>query len=101
MKGTLLGLNGNSFDYELYQSAPDKVLAVITAQQGVTERGFNGTAGWEKGGRGLRELSTEEVYFLRGYPDMLKDINLKDSSHELMSRVNLKLIIVTFIYCEE
>lgn len=78
MKGTPFGLNGNSFDYELYQSAPDKVLAVITAQQGVTERGFNGTAGWEKSGRGLRELSTEEVYFLRRYPDMLKDINLKE-----------------------
>jgi photosynthetic reaction center cytochrome c subunit len=78
LKGTVVGVNGNSFAYELYQSAPEKVLAVMTGPQGVTERAFNGTAGWEKGVRGLRDLSTEEVYFLRRYPDMIKDIKIKD-----------------------
>lgn len=78
MKGTLVGVNGNSFDYELYQSSPEKVLAVISGQQGVTERGYNGNVGWEKGVRGLRDLSAEEVYFLRRYPDLVKDIKLKD-----------------------
>ena len=78
LKGTVVGVNGNSFAYELYQSAPEKVLAVITGPQGVTERAFNGSTGWEKGVRGLRDLSTEEVYFLRRYPDMSKDIKIKE-----------------------
>jgi hypothetical protein len=78
MKGTLLGSDGNSFDYELYQSAPDKVLAVVTAQQGVSERGFDGMAAWEKSGRGVRDLSASELYFLRRYPNMMDDIKLKD-----------------------
>ena len=85
MKGTVTATNGNSFGYELYQSGTDKVLAVITAEQGVTERGFNGTSGWEKGARGVRDLSPEEVYYLRRYPDLLKDINLK----EQFSRLNV------------
>lgn len=78
LKGSVVGVNGNSFAYELYQSSPEKVLAVITGQQGVTERGFNGTSGWEKGAKGVRDLGGEEVYYLRRFPDMVKDIKLKE-----------------------
>jgi photosynthetic reaction center cytochrome c subunit len=78
MKGTVTSTNGNSFGYELYQSGTEKVLAVITAEQGITERGFNGAVGWEKGGRGVRDLSPDEVYYLRRYPDLLKDVKLKE-----------------------
>jgi hypothetical protein len=85
MKGTVTGTNGSSFSYELYQSGTEKVLAVITAEKGVTERGFNGTVGWEKGGGGVRDLGPEEVYYLRRYPDLLKDIKLK----EQFSRLNV------------
>jgi hypothetical protein len=78
MKGTVTTAAGLSLGYELYQSAPDKVLAVITSPQGVTERGFDGSTGWEKGQRGIRDLGGSEVYYLRRYPDLLKDIKLKE-----------------------
>jgi len=78
MKGTVTTVTGASFPYELYQSGPDKILAVITGEQGTTERGFNGNGAWEKSPRGVRELGPAEAYYLRRYPDMLKDIRLKD-----------------------
>ncbi len=83
MKGTVTTTAGVSFGYELYQSAPDKVLAVITSPQGVTERGFDGSTGWEKSARGIRDLGGPEVYYLRRYPDLLKDIKLKDQFSRL------------------
>ena len=78
MKGTVTTAAGLSLGYELYQSAPDKVLAVITSPQGTTERGFDGSTGWDKGQRGVRDLGGSEVYYLRRYPDPLKDIRLKE-----------------------
>jgi hypothetical protein len=78
MKGTVTTVTGASFPYELYQSGPDKVLAVIAGEQGTTERGFSGTAAWEKSPRGVREMGAGEVYYLRRYPDLLKDLKLKD-----------------------
>jgi hypothetical protein len=79
MKGTVTTAAGLTLGYELYQSGPDKVLALITPpQQPVVERGFNGSVGWEKSPRGIRDLAGEEVYYLRRYPDLSKDIKLKD-----------------------
>lgn len=78
MKGTLIAANGTEIGYELSQSGSDMVLAVLTTGQGVIERGFNGTGGWEKGPQGIRDLSGPEVYYLRRYPDMFKDIKLKE-----------------------
>ena len=78
MKGTLTTSNGMEIGYELNQSGPDSVLAIATTQQGVIERGFDGTTGWEKSARGVRELGSGELYYLRRYPDLYKDIKLKD-----------------------
>ena len=79
MKGSVATAAGLELGYELYQSGPDKVLAVITPpQQPPVERGFNGTGGWEKSPRGIRDLAPEEVYYLHRYPDLFKDIKLKD-----------------------
>ena len=79
MKGTLTTANGADLGYELYQSGPEMVLATITTpQMGVIERGFNGSAGWEKSTKGVRELGAEEVTYLRRYPDLYKDIKLTD-----------------------
>jgi photosynthetic reaction center cytochrome c subunit len=79
MKGSVTTAAGIALGYELYQSGPDKVLAVITpAQQPPVERGLNGTGGWEKSPRGIRDLAPEEVYYLHRYPDLFKDIKLKD-----------------------
>jgi photosynthetic reaction center cytochrome c subunit len=79
MKGTLTTNNGVEVGYELNQSGPDSVLAILTtAQAGVIERAVNGSVGWEKNSRGVRDLGREEIFYLRRYPDIYKDIKLKD-----------------------
>jgi hypothetical protein len=84
MKGTVTTAAGLALGYELYQSGPDKVLAVISPpQQPAVERGFNGTGGWEKSPRGIRDLAPEEVYYLHRYPDLFKDIKLKEQFSRL------------------
>jgi len=78
MKGTWLASNGISLGYEVYQTAPDRIYSVLnTPKQGVIERGFNGTVGWEKGEHGLRELVGVELYQLKRYPDLFHDIKLQ------------------------
>ena len=77
MKGTLIANNGNELGYELYQSGADSVLAVLNAQTGVFERGFDGAEGWEKSARGIRKMADGEVYYLRRYPNLYQDIKLK------------------------
>jgi len=78
MKGTLITGNGTEIGYELDQSGPDSVLAILTTPQGEVQRGFDGSMGWEKSARGVRNLGEGEIYYLRRYPDLYKDIKLKD-----------------------
>jgi photosynthetic reaction center cytochrome c subunit len=79
MKGALTANNGVELGYELDQSGPESVLAILTTQQaGVIERGFDGTVGWEKSARGIRDLADGEVSYLRRYPALYTDIKLKD-----------------------
>ncbi|MEP6913156.1 MAG: c-type cytochrome [bacterium] len=79
MKGTWLTLNGITLGYEVYQSGPDKLYTVLnTPKQGAFERGFDGNVGWEKSTRGVRTLEDPELYYLRRYPDLFKDIKLKE-----------------------
>src|ERR1043165_3721602 len=54
-KGTITQANGNSFQFELTQAAPDKFYLLVTTPQGTIERGYNGQVGWEKTARGVRE----------------------------------------------
>lgn len=56
-RGTILQPNGTTAKFDLYQEAPDRFYQVITTAQAITERGFNGKVGWQKGPRGLIELS--------------------------------------------
>src|SRR5215510_11740215 len=56
LKGTVTQANGNSFQFELSQAAPDKFYLLVTTPQGTIERGFNGQVGWEKTARGVREI---------------------------------------------
>jgi hypothetical protein len=77
MKGTLVANNGNEIGYELNQSGPDSVLAILTTPAGVIERGFDGTIGWEKGPRGVRDLNPDEANYLRRYPSLFTDLKLK------------------------
>src|ERR1044072_7599106 len=60
-KGTVTQANGNSFQFELTQAAPDKFYLLVTTQQGTVERGFNGQVGWEKTARGVREITGAEL----------------------------------------
>ncbi len=78
MKGTITTANGMEFGYELLQSGSNMVLSTITTEQGVVEKAFNGTAGWEKSSRGVRDLQGPEVWYLRRYPSLLTDLNFKD-----------------------
>jgi len=60
-KGTVTQANGNSFQFELSQAAPDKFYLLVTTPQGTIERGFNGQVGWEKTARGVREITGAEL----------------------------------------
>ena len=78
MKGTITSLAGLELGYELTQSGSDFVLSTITTQQaGVVQRGFDGNRGWEKNAREIRDLGTDEIFYLRRYPDIYRDIKLK------------------------
>jgi hypothetical protein len=78
MKGTWLTADGTTMGYEVYQSSPDKLFTILnTPKQGVIERGFNGKTAWEKGQRGLRDLEGNQLFYLRRYPDLFKDIKLQ------------------------
>ncbi len=85
MKGEWLTSNGLTWGYEVYQSGPDKIYVVLnTPKQGVFERGYNGSAGWEKSTHGLREIEGQELAVMRRYPDLFKDIKLKEQFSRLM-----------------
>src|ERR1041384_2993994 len=60
-KGMVTQANGNSFQFELSQAAPDKFYLLVTTPQGTVERGFNGQVGWEKTARGVREITGTEL----------------------------------------
>lgn len=78
-KGTLINNAGVEIGYELNQSGPNSALAVLTTPQaGVIERGFNGTKGWEKSARGVRDLTDAELSYLRRYSLLYNDIKLRD-----------------------
>lgn len=78
MKGTWLTANGITLGYEIYQSGPDKIFTILnTPKQGVFERGFNGQIGWEKSSHGIRDLEGIELFYLKRYPDLFKDIKLR------------------------
>jgi len=77
-KGTLVQANGNTLQFELYQSAPDKFYFLVTTPQGPFERGFNGQVGWEKTARGVRELTGGELTNFRATYALFGLIKLKE-----------------------
>lgn len=85
MKGEWLTSNGLTWGYEVYQSAPDKTYIVLTTpKQGVFERGFNGSTGWEKSSRGVRTLEATEVWNLVRYPSLYTHVKLQGQFSRLM-----------------
>ena len=77
LKGSAAQANG-TVAFEIWQAAPDKFYIVATTPTGPFERGFNGTVGWEKGPRGVRQLGGAEVAQLQNSIGLLRHINLKE-----------------------
>jgi hypothetical protein len=78
MKGSWITSDGITLGYEVYQSAPDKLFTILnTPKQGVFERGFDGKTAWEKSSRGVRDLEGAQLFYLKRYPDLFKDIKLQ------------------------
>ncbi|HEV8588362.1 MAG TPA: c-type cytochrome [Pyrinomonadaceae bacterium] len=76
-KGTIVQANGNSFQFELYQSGPNKFYLMVTTPQGPFERGFNGQVGWEKTTRGVREIMGSELANYKTANALFSFINFK------------------------
>src|SRR5882762_136643 len=77
-KGTIVQANGNSLQFEIYQVAPDEFYQIVTTPQGTFERGFNGTVGWEKTARGVREITGSQLADLRAANNLFALIKLKE-----------------------
>ena len=78
MKGAFITSNGMSLGYEIQQAAPEQLFVLLTTpRQGIIERGFDGSVGWEKSGRGVRAIEDTELFYLRRYPGLFQDIKLK------------------------
>ena len=90
-KGTLTQANGNTIPFETYTVAPDKFYTLATVGQGTVERGFNGTVGWEKTARGLREISGSELTLLRAFSGLYRHIRLKEQFKSMRVRMGEKI----------
>src|SRR5215217_3380741 len=77
-KGTVTQANGNSFQFELSQAAPDKFYLLVMTQQGTIERGFNGQVGWEKTARGVREVTSAELINFKAANGLFSLLKLKE-----------------------
>jgi outer membrane lipoprotein-sorting protein len=77
-KGTITQANGNSFQFELSQAAPDKFYLLVTTPQGTIERGFNGQVGWEKTPRGGRQITGTELINFKTSNGLFTLLKLKE-----------------------
>src|SRR5689334_10976882 len=77
-KGTITQANGNSFQFELTQAAPDKFYLLVTTPQGTVERGYDGRVGWEKTARGVRQITGGELMNFRATNGLFSLVKLKE-----------------------
>jgi hypothetical protein len=77
MKGSYT-TGGNSMNLEIDQAAPDKVRVIFVSPQGQMERGFDGSAGWEKNPRGVNDLPAPQLADLKSGFGLFRDIKLKE-----------------------
>jgi hypothetical protein len=87
VKGTVTQANGNSFQFELSQSAPDKFYLLVTTPQGTIERGFNGQVGWEKTAEGVREITGAELIDFKAANGLFSLLKLKEQYSRPPTRV--------------
>jgi photosynthetic reaction center cytochrome c subunit len=86
MKGTYEAANGLTATYEVDQAAPDRFHVIFTTPQGTMERGFNGSAAWEKNPRGVMDMPSEQLAQMKAIVGMFSDIKLK----EQFTRMNVR-----------
>jgi hypothetical protein len=87
VKGTVTQANGNSFQFELSQAAPDKFYLLVTTPQGTIERGFNGQVGWEKTAEGVREITGAELIDFKAANGLFSLLKLKEQYSRPPTRV--------------
>jgi hypothetical protein len=87
VKGTVTQANGNSFQFELSQAAPDKFYLLVTTPQGTIERGFNGQVGWEKTAGGVREITGAELIDFKAANGLFTLLKLKEQYSRPPTRV--------------
>jgi photosynthetic reaction center cytochrome c subunit len=83
-KGTQTSANGASGSLEIYQTAPNKRLAVLTMPNGVFQTGYDGKVGWSKNPRGQSELQGEQLAQLKVFSDFYSALHLKDLYPEMV-----------------
>jgi hypothetical protein len=65
IKGSQSVSDRPGINFEMDRSTPDKFYMSLTTPQGTRELGFNGTGGWEKNARGVRDLPAVQVQGLK------------------------------------
>ena len=78
MKGTFAGFNGVEVPFEADLAAPDKFHIIVTSPQGTQERGSDGTVTWEKGPRGVNELTNPVLDQMKSMFLSFSNIKLKE-----------------------
>jgi hypothetical protein len=78
LKGSSTNGPGNPIPFEIYQAPPNKFYILATLGQGTVERGFDGTVGWEKSPRGVRELDPIEIWRLQNSLNLWGNLKLKE-----------------------
>lgn len=90
MNGSTTQANG-VVTFEISQAPPDKFHIVATTPTGAFERGFNGSVGWEKGPRGVRQMSPDELAQLQNSIGFWRHIRLKEQFASTRVRMGEKI----------
>ncbi|HEV7893913.1 MAG TPA: c-type cytochrome [Pyrinomonadaceae bacterium] len=76
--------NGTEFPFETYQKAPNKSLDVTTRPNNVVVNvGFDGTAAWLQGPRGIRDLGGAQLAQAARDADFYSDLHLRELYPEM------------------
>ncbi|MFN2454377.1 MAG: c-type cytochrome [Pyrinomonadaceae bacterium] len=83
-KGTLTAHLLPTSPLEIYQAAPNKMLALVTTPKGVLLQGFNGMIGWSGNETEAREVSGTALAQLKRSADFYGDWKLKEQFARLL-----------------
>ena len=86
MTGTITAGNGRTGNFQIEQAKPDRFHITLVTPQGTIERGFNGSAGWEKGPGAVQDLHDPQLAEMKAAFGLFIDINLK----EQFTRMNVR-----------